>query len=69
MKPELLTSIFVRAAEEPIGLVIETNNAKVLLNKLYEHRKIVDQWYDLMIVQPSNPNEIFIVQKSMELDP
>lgn len=69
MKSELLTELFERASSLELGLVISTNNPDHLMKELHAHRKLVGRWTDLMIATPSQPNLLFLVHKSVELDP
>lgn len=71
LSPEILSSLLERAATEPIGLAIETNNVRAFLNLLSEHRKsLADlRFNDLVLATPSIPDHIFIYRRSMSLDP
>jgi hypothetical protein len=66
MKPELALELLRRAREEEIGLAVETNNVKALYNRLWEAAKPIE---DLMLCIPSTDGFVFIVKKSVELDP
>ena len=71
MTPDILTSLLSRAAAEPIGLVIETNNPKAMSVTLQDHRKSLGDMRlaDLVIAVPSIPDHIYIYHRSMSLDP
>lgn len=62
------TELLERALGEPIGLVIETNNTQQLQILLCNQHRALGL-NDLVICVPGIDNTIFIVKKSVELDP
>jgi len=70
LKPELLTALFEKAAEEELGLVIETQNPKQMQILLCHHRKEygLTKFENLVVAIPSEPNTVFISKKSVDLD-
>jgi hypothetical protein len=67
MRSTILIELLQRAAQEPIGLAVETNNARAMLQHLQimlADLKIAD----LMLCTPSIENTVFIIRKSVELD-
>jgi hypothetical protein len=67
MRPAILIELLERAAQEPIGLRVQTNNARAMLQRL----QIMQQDLkipDIMLCTPSVEDVIFIVRKSVELD-
>lgn len=68
MRTEILLDLLSRAADEPLGLVIETNNPSRMVLILHEARRTLPDC-DIQIATPSTPNTVFLVQRSVELDP
>jgi hypothetical protein len=66
LQPQTLIELFERASSEQFGLVVETNNPKGMLTKLYAVKG--KHYPDLMICVPSTESTVYIVQKSVELD-
>lgn len=66
MKPEQALELLDLAREQELGLVVETNNVKAMVNKITE---AAVPYEDLMVCIPSVPDRVFIVKKSVELDP
>lgn len=69
MKPELLTELLDRAMIEPLGLVIETNNPGSFKTEVSNHAKTDERYRALMVCVPSIDGHVFLVKKSVELDP
>lgn len=67
MQPSILIELLERASTEPLGLWIETTNAKALAQRLINMQREVHV-PDIMICTPSIDNVIFIVRRSVELD-
>lgn len=68
MKPELLTELIQRALDEEMGLIIKTNNQTRLVQELTAAKKALGAT-ELIVARPSSPEEVFLVKKSVELDP
>lgn len=66
MRLEILQALLARAAEEPFGLVLEVVNPKLAVNELSEANRDSDE---IIICTPSIPNTVFLVKRSVELDP
>jgi hypothetical protein len=68
MRLEILQTLLERASAEPLGLAIETNNVQRLVTLLHEAKDGVPN-LSVIICIPSIPNTVFLVQRSVELDP
>lgn len=64
---DTLHELLDRAMEETFGLIITTDNAHALQLRLY--KAMGKAHPSLMICVPSRPGEIFVVKRSVELDP
>lgn len=67
LNPQMLRELFNRAREEPLGLCIELTNPTRFVQHLAS--QVSKDYPELMICTPSLENTVFIVQKSVELDP
>lgn len=65
----ILDDLLNRALEEEMGLVVETNNPGYARQQIMDHKKTDERFRSLIIAIPSTENEVFIVKKSVELDP
>jgi hypothetical protein len=71
MRQEILLALLARAATEPLGLIIETNNPKILRERYLgnlrkDHSDPAVR--RLIFVIPSIPNTLFICQPTVELE-
>ncbi len=69
LKPELLAGLLHKAVDEPIGIEVKTNNAKRLQIELDEFKRSQSDWAELMCCLTTYPDTLFIIHKSVELDP
>ena len=67
MKPAILIELLQRAAAEPFGLWVSTNNTRALVEQLIRLQREL-QLSDLMVCTPSIENVIFVIHRSVELD-
>lgn len=67
MRPDILVELLRRASAEPWGLYIGTNNPKQMAWYLHEAQRDLNA--DVMICVPSLENTVFLVRRSVELDP
>lgn len=67
MKPQLLTDLLTQARSHELGLKVETNNAKGLQIQLDNHRRAINDFYDLIVCIPNEEGVIFIAHRSVEL--
>ena len=70
MRPELLKSLFERAAREELGIAIATNSVERLVQELHTYRRNIrdPSLEHFTIATPSEGDTVFIVRKSVELD-
>jgi hypothetical protein len=71
MRQDILLQLLARAAAEPLGLVIETNNPKAMReNYLQNLRKDHPDpnIRNLIFAIPSVPNTLFICQPTVDLE-
>lgn len=63
-------SLLDRALDEDLGIVVEINNPEALIQRIHTARKALnDPRYDsIMLCRTSNPEELFLIKKSVELD-
>lgn len=66
MKRELLVSLIERARQEEMGLVVETNNRHSLISD-FDAQKVPHD--DILICSGPDERFIYLVKKSVELDP
>jgi len=69
---EILLTLCERAAEESIGLFVSTNNVHLLLLDIYRAISASGQTTEdlgITICVPSIEGCLFIVRRSLELDP
>ena len=64
----ILSELFTRADSEPIGLVVQTTNVQALVVNLNIYRK-AHRLHHLSICCTPDPNVIFIIRRSAELEP
>lgn len=64
-KPDLLAALWVRAAEEPFGLAIATDNVTQLRRTLYANAGNFLQ--DIMLCVPSVEGWLFMVRRTVDL--
>lgn len=67
MRTEILRELLERADKEPLGLRVRTNMTNPMVNQLSEVRTALGLTH-LMIARPSEPDWVFIVHKSAELE-
>lgn len=67
MRLDIFAELLKQAVEEPFGLAITTNNPKQMVLRLHEVQRQLR--LDLMICTPSLENTVFLVRRSVELDP
>lgn len=67
MRTEILQELLERADAEPLGLRVRTNMVSALSNKIYEVKNSLGLDH-LMIARPSEPDWLFIIHKSVELE-
>ena len=70
--PAILLELINRAAEQPIGLFIGTTNVHRLKNEFYDAITKIGMRttdFDIMIVITSIENVIYLMRKSVELEP
>lgn len=60
--------LFASAAKEEMGLRIETNNPGGFMKKLTQFKASRDDLAKFMICIPSEPNAVYIIKKSVELE-
>ena len=71
MRSDILLTLLARAAHEPFGLVVGTNNPKALRENYLQalRRDHPDEAIrKLIFCIPSRPNELFICQPSVDLE-
>lgn len=71
IRQDILLQLLERATTEPLGLVIETNNPKILREKYLpeirqNHPNLAIR--SLIFAIPSIPNTLFICQPTIELE-
>lgn len=69
MKPAILVELLERAKAEPIGLAISTTNPHALEAQLGTIRREINLQGEIMICRPSLEGHVFLVHRSLELDP
>lgn len=67
MKREIIEGLLDRALEEELGLVIDCTNPGKFETEICNFRKNITKYNDLVICQPSTPDTIFIVKRTVEL--
>lgn len=68
MRQETLIELLQRASQEQIGLCVRTTNQNALLHRLQLVQREL-RTPDIMLCTPSIDNTIFIMRRSVELDP
>lgn len=69
MKPELIASLLQSALEQPLGVYVECNNAPKTAQALDDLKKFREEFAGLMVCIVDIPDTVFIIHKSVELDP
>lgn len=66
--PEYYLPLWEQAASEEIGIKVkcEPDDQAVLVNALYDCRKVVGGFVDLLIMQPQPLGTLFIIHKNAE---
>jgi hypothetical protein len=68
MNQDLIFDLLNRALNEELGLAIETNNPKQLVENIHRATKGLSRYDSLIVTIPSTLNTVFIVKRSVELD-
>lgn len=71
MRQDILISLLERAATEPLGLVLTTNNVKALHENYFNAVKRTHPnpaVRSLIFCIPARPNELFICQPHVDLE-
>lgn len=66
---ETFKSILDRALSEPLGLYIECVNPKSFEVQISRIKSVYPNYDSLMVCIPSLPETVFLVKKSVELEP
>jgi hypothetical protein len=65
--PDILLALWERAAEEEMGIAIETSDPVRLRHQIWEAKPDGEAYEDLMTFCPEGRKEVFIIRKSVEL--
>lgn len=67
LRDELIESLFARAADEEIGLVIETNNRTHLNVVMGEWQRRTNQYRDMALATTEDDRYIFLMKQTSDL--
>ncbi len=62
-----LAELLSRAADESLGLYIETNNVNALTQQIVNQFPGIREQLGIMICKPALPNTIYIMKRTAEL--